>query len=102
MEDHTCALGQRDPARVGGSLPGEDAEERRLARAVTARERKATVPFQPERDILKKLALTDELGEAGGLDDSHADYLLRSRGETRTGADGPLFRPERLRPALRL
>ena len=71
VEHHAGALGERDAAGVGGGLAGEDAEERRLARAVAARERHAAAPLQPERDVLKKLALTDELGEAGGLDDGH-------------------------------
>src|SRR5690606_18652579 len=82
---------QRDPdslavgdlASVDRDLIGEDAQQRRLARAVAPGQRHAIAPFELERDVAEERAVGYVLAEAGSGEDRH---LIRIRSKTPSSA----------------
>jgi hypothetical protein len=72
VERDPRALLQRQLAAVPLGLAGEDAEQRRLAGAVRAREGDALAALDAEGDAVEEDVPGELLAQVGGDDDCHA------------------------------
>jgi hypothetical protein len=79
VERHARPLRERELAAVDRRLPGEHAEERRLAGAVWTEQGKTITAADRERNLLEERLARKFLAETRGNDDGHSPIVAEKR-----------------------